>query len=147
LMVDDERLQIVLSAVHARLGVIEGKVNLVARAERRQLLELLEQSVRDDPLLGQIYLILDGSRTQKDVHEKLQEFKINVSQPTVSRRMSAMETEHGIIDLIQGGNTKIYGKDMAMEKVLNLTSNIRKWLLDEKQVVPEPPARRRKQDP
>jgi hypothetical protein len=144
-MTDDEKVENALYAVHSRLGVIEGKVNLVARAERRHLLELLEETIRKDPLLGQIYLLLDGSRTQKDVHEKLREHGIDVSQPTVSRRMTLMESEHGIADLVSGGgNTKVYGKDPAMEKVLNLTKNVRKWLGEEKQPVPEAPAHRRR---
>jgi DNA-binding transcriptional ArsR family regulator len=143
MMADDEAIQNALLAVHSRLGVIEGKVNLVARAERQVLLSLLEETVRKDSLIGQIYLLLDGNRTQKEVHEKLKAAGIEVSQPTVSRRMVQMETEHGIVDLAVGGNTSVYRKDPAMEKVLNLASNVRKWLVDEKQVVPEPPARRR----
>jgi DNA-binding transcriptional ArsR family regulator len=143
-MADDGQIENALYAVHSRLGVIEGKVNLVARAERKQLLALLEETVRKDPLLGQIYLLLDGNRTQKEVHETLVAASVDVSQPTVSRRMTLMETEHGIADLIQGGNTKIYGKDAAMEKVLNLTQNIRKWLEAETAVVPEQPTRRRR---
>lgn len=143
-MSDDKRVENALYAVHSRLGVIEGKVNLVARAERKNLLALLEDTIRRDHLLGQIYLLLDGNRTQKEVHEKLVEAGVSVSQPTVSRRMALMETEHGIVDLVQGGNTLIYGKDAAMEKVLNLTRNIRKWLESERAVVPEQPVRRRK---
>jgi hypothetical protein len=141
---NNEEVQNALLAIHSRLGTIEGKVNLVARAERDQIRGLLEKVVRGDPLIGQIYLLLDGTRTQKDVHEALVQYGITPSQPTVSRRMAAMETEHGIADLVQGGNTKIYRKDVAMEKVLNLTGNIRKWLVDEKQIVPEEPARRQK---
>jgi len=133
-----------LYAVHSRLGVIEGKVNLVARAERKHLLALLQETIRKDPLLGQIYLLLDGRRTQKEIHETLVAAGVRVSQPTVSRRMTLMETEHGIADLIQGGNTTVYGKDAAMEKVLNLTQNVRKWLEAEKVVVPEQPVRRRR---
>lgn len=100
--------------------------------------------MRKDPLLGQIYLLLNGSRTQKEVHEELVAAGVNVSQPTVSRRMVLMETEHGIAELIQSGNTVIYGKDPAMEKVLNLTQNIRKWLEAEGAVVTEQPVRRRR---
>jgi DNA-binding transcriptional ArsR family regulator len=140
---DEEKVQNALYAVHSRLAVIEGKVNLVARAERRHLLELLEAEVRADPFIAQIYLLLDGAHTQKEVHAKLVEYGIDISQPTVSRRMALMETEHGIADLIRGGNTKIYGKDRAMEQVLNLTKNMRKWLTEEGHVVPEQPARRR----
>ena len=143
-MPDDGKIENALYAVHSRLGVIEGKVNLVARAERKQLLALLEQTIRKDPLLGQIYLLLDGNRTQKKIHEDLVAAGVAVSQPTVSRRMALMETEHGIAELIQGGNTVVYGKDPAMEKVLNLTQNTRKWLESERAVVPELPVRRRR---
>ena len=146
-MRDDAKIENALYAVHSRLGVIEGKVNLVARAERKELLALLEQTVRGDPLLGQIYLLLDGNRTQKDVLEKLRKYGITPSQATVSRRMTIMETEHGIVDLIQGGNAKIYGKDPTMETVLNLRRNIRKWLADEDQIVPEQPTRRVRKKP
>jgi hypothetical protein len=146
-MANDEKVENALYAVHSRLGVIEGKVNLVARAERRHLLDLLEETVKKDPLIGQIYLLLDGARTQKEVHEKLREHGIDVSQPTVSRRMGLMETEHGIADLLSGGgNTKVFQKDPAMDKVLNLTQNIRKWLGDEKQPIPELQARRRRKN-
>jgi DNA-binding transcriptional ArsR family regulator len=143
-MPTDDEVQNALLAIHSRLGAIEGKVNLVAWAEREQIRGLLEQTIREDPLIGQIYLLLDGNRTQKEIHEKLAEYGITPSQPTVSRRMAAMETEHGIADLVQGGNTKIYRKDVAMENVLNLTRNIRKWLADGKAIVPEEAARRRR---
>lgn len=146
-MPSDEEIQNALLAIHSRLGVIEGKVNLVARADRAHILELLESTVRRQPLIGQIYLLLDGKRTQKEVHEKLADYGVRSSQPTVSRRMNEMETEHGIADLVQGGAAKIYRKDREMEKVLNLSKNIRKWLEDESQIVPEEPTRRRKQTP
>jgi hypothetical protein len=143
-MASDEEVQNALLAIHSRLGAIEGKVNLVARAEREQIRGLLKETVKDDPLIGQIYLLLDGVRTQKDIVEKLAEYGVTPSQPTVSRRMAAMETEHGIADLVEGGNTKIYRKDVAMENVLNLTRNIRKWLADDKQTVPEESTRRKR---
>lgn len=143
-MATDEEIQNALLAIHSRLGVIEGKVHLVARAERERLLQMLEQIVRAQPLIGQIYLVLDGERTQKDIHEQLAGYGITPSQPTLSRRMTEMETEHGIADLVQSGGTKVYRKDREMERVLNLSRNIRKWLEGEKQAIPEEPTRRKK---
>jgi hypothetical protein len=142
-MANDEDIQDALLAIHSRLGAIEGKVNLVARAERAEILKILETTVRAQPLIGQIYLVLDGIRTQKDVLERLAVYGITPSQPTVSRRMSDMETEHGMIDLVQGGAAKVYRKDREMERVLNLSKNVRKWLEEEGQVIPEEPTRRR----
>jgi hypothetical protein len=131
----DDEIQDALLSIYSRLGGIEGKVNLVARAERARILEDTESSVRKQPLIGQIYLLLDGKRTQKEIQDILAKFGITPSQPTVSRRMSEMETEHGMADLVRRG---VYRKDPQMEKVLNLSKNIRKWLDDEKQTVPEP---------
>ena len=143
-MNNDELVITQLAAVHARLGTIEGKVNLVARAERRHLLELLESTVRSTPLIGQIYLLLDGTRTQTEVVEALGEFSINTSPMSVSRRVTEMETDHGIIEIAQAGKGKVFRKDPAMDKVLNLTVNVRKWLKDEGEIVPELPVRSRK---
>ena len=139
----DDEVQNALLAIHSRLGSIEGKVNLVARADRLAFLQILEETVRKQPLVGQIYLLLDGKRSQRELREKLLEFGIQASQPTVSRRMTEMETDHGMVDLVQGGAIKIYRKDREMEQILNLTRNIRKWLEDENQEVPEQATRRR----
>lgn len=142
-MSDQDEIQNALLSIHSRLGVIEGKVNLVARADRTTLLALLEETVRKQPLIGQIYLLLDGRRSQKDVLEALTAEGITVSQPTVSRRMAEMETEHGIADLLQGGAMKVYGKDREMERVLNLSKNIRKWLESSGEVIPDNSTKRR----
>jgi hypothetical protein len=130
-----------LWAVHSRLGAIEGKVNLIVRSEREQLLGMLEKAVKKDPLLGQIYLLLDGERTQQEVHALLGTWGIEASQPTVSRRIAAMETEHGIAVLAQVGNTKAHRRDAEMEKMLNLSKKVQAWLMSEGVVVPVKPTR------
>ncbi len=130
-----------LWAVHSRLGTIEGKVNLVVRADRDRLVSILEKTIRADHLLGQIYLLLDGERTQQQVHEMLGTWGIETSQPTVSRRISAMETEHGIAVLVKSENVKVHRRDAEMEKMLNLSSKIKTWLTDEGAIVPIGPTR------
>lgn len=126
-----------LLAIHSRLGSIEGKVNLMARVDRPQFLTLLRETVEKQPLIGQIYLALDGGRTQGDIVEYLGGFGITTSAPTVSRRLGEMEREHGMVDLIKGGNSKVYGRDSTSEKILNLSTNIRKWLAESGEPVPE----------
>lgn len=144
-MKDDELVVAELAAIHARLGTMEGKLHLISRAERPQLLPLLEDTVRSTPLIGQIYLLLDGTRNQIDVGEKLAEFGIVTSTATVSRYITKMETDHGIIiEIAQAGRGKVFIKDPAQDKVLNLTAHVRKWLRAEGEVVPEPPPKTRK---
>lgn len=126
-----------LLAIFSRLGTIEGKLNLVARAEREQILSVVQAALRNDPLLGQIYLLLDGVRKQKDVIDALKSHGINVSQSTVSRRMDMLVTEYGLADQSGRGATLVLTRNRGAEDVLNLTRRVRKWLEEWGEVVPE----------
>ena len=140
----DNEIEEALLAIHSRLGTIEGKVNVVARAEREELLADLRGVVQARPLIGQIYLLLDGERTQRDILDELKTYGVVVSEATVSRRMGEMATEHGIALLVTGGTSKVYRKDREMESILNLSQQCRKWLTDSGKTVPEHAPRRRK---
>lgn len=141
-MASDDEIQNALLAIHSRLGTIEGKVNLVARAEREKILAIVEAAMRDDPLLGQIYLLLDGKRTQTQIIAELKKYDIVPSQPTVSRRMTDIVTEFGLADAVEGGAATVLRKNRASEDVLNLSRRVRRWLAEEKQPIPEKPVRR-----
>src|SRR4051794_33384521 len=107
---EDKNVHNALTAIHARLGTIEGRVTLIARAEREQILKSLAQDVRKKPLIGQIYLALDASRSQRDVFEVLKAAGIETSEMTVSRTMGQMHTESGIIELVSARGSKVYRK-------------------------------------
>lgn len=141
-MATDDEIQNALLAIHSRLGTIEGKINLVARAERDEILQALEAAVRRDPLLGQIYLLLDGKRTQQDVLESLSGFDVTTSQSTVSRRMADLVSEYGIADEVRQGPNLVLRKNRAAEDILNLGRRVRRWLDDDRQVVPQQRATR-----
>ncbi|HEX8102061.1 MAG TPA: hypothetical protein VF533_05590 [Solirubrobacteraceae bacterium] len=144
-MPSDEEMQNALVAIYSRLGTIEGKVTLVARADRERILSVLEAVVRKTPLVGQIYLLLDGKRAQRQILEELTMHGITTSEATVSRRMAEMATEHGIADLVKAGATKVYRKNREMEDVLNLSKNMLKWLAEEDASLPvEVKTRKRK---
>jgi hypothetical protein len=136
-----------LLAIHSRLGVIEGKVNLVARAERDRLREELRKTIGEKPLIGQVYLVVDGARTQKQIATLLSGLGIpGASEPMVSRRMGEMEVEHGMIILISSAGGKVYARDPEMEKMLNLTSQVRGWLTEDGKLLPEQPKRRKRKN-
>jgi len=140
-MPTEEDINNALLAIHSRLGVIEGKVSLVARAHKDQNLSEIEAAVRNKPLLGQIYLLLDGSRSQTDIHEELTEFGIITSAMGVSRAMKDLETQYGMADLVSATGSKVFRKDPGSERVLNLSVKIRKWLVEEGKTIPERPQR------
>lgn len=144
-MTDDDELHHALLAIHSRLGLIEGKINLVARAERQQILTVLEEAFRKDPLLAQIYLLLDGKRTQREIVAELEGHGVTPSQPTVSRRMTDLVNEYGIAEPRDaGGAATVLGKNRASEEILNLSRRARRWLESDEEIVPTDPARRRR---
>lgn len=118
----------VVTAIHSRLDTINGKVTLVARAERERLLPILERAVREKPLIARIYLLLDGRRTQREISDALTEHGDAASEATVSRRLAEMSREHGIAEFVGNRGGKVYRKNREMEEVLNLTSQMEKWL-------------------
>lgn len=143
-MPTDEEINNALLAIHSRLGVIEGKVNLVARAHKQSGLEDMEAAVRQKPLLGQIYLLLDGVRSQTEILDALGSHGISANAMGVSRALKDMEREYGMADLVKGGSSKVFRKDAESERVFNLSVNIRRWLAAEGQKIPEGPQRKRR---
>jgi hypothetical protein len=143
-MATDEQINRDLLAIYSRLGVIEGKVNVLTRVDRDRHKEELKALIARQPLVGQIYLLLDGKRTQTEILEALGRNAIVTSAMSVSRLLREMETEHGIARLVKGGRTKIYGREPEMAKLLNLTTNVTRWLEAAKEIVPDKPKRRRR---
>jgi DNA-binding transcriptional ArsR family regulator len=120
----DAEIHSALLAIHSRLDVIEGKVTVIARAERDKLLVELEQVVKANPIVGRIYLALDGKRNQdqlvKDLHS---------SKPAISRWLAKMSREHGIVEVArEQAGSKIHRQNNEMEEVLHLSAKIRRWL-------------------
>lgn len=141
-MGSEDEIQNALLAIHSRLGTIEGKINLVARADRDAVLEALRVAVGESPLLGQIYLLVDGRRSQQEIVAELMAFGVTPSVATVSRRMRDLVTEYGIADEIREGTSLVLRKNRAADDILNLSRRVQKWLEDDKEVVPERTARR-----
>jgi hypothetical protein len=131
-------------AIHARLGTVEGRVTLIARNNREELLESLEEQLRAKPLIAQIYLALDGERNQTKVFKLLDKAGISTSQMAVSRNLKKMNTELGIVELASASGGNIYRKGDESEKVLDLSANARKWLKSLGKTDPAPPPGRKR---
>lgn len=122
---DEGELHNVLLAIHSRLTTIEGKLNMVARAEKDKILSALEDVVAADPLVAQVYLLLDGRRTQKDLRAELERYGISTSQATLSRRMSDLVSEYGVAEQVDRG---LLRKNRSADEILNLTRRMTEWL-------------------
>jgi len=139
----EEEINNALLAIYSRLGTIEGRVTLIARAGRNELLDALREIVGKQPLVGQIYLLLDGKRNQTEILEALAAAGVDTSPMSVSRAIVKMQTEYGIAELVRGGSTKVFRKAGEAETVLNLSNNVRDWLEAGGLVVPVRATRRR----
>jgi DNA-binding transcriptional ArsR family regulator len=123
-MPTDQEIHSALLAIYSRLDVIEGKVTVIARTDRDKLLDELKEIVKADPIIGRIYLALDGKKNQDQIVKDL-----DSSKPTVSRKLVKMSREHGIVEVAkEQSNSKIYRHNKEMEEVLHLSAKIEKWL-------------------
>ena len=74
--------------------------------------------------LKEVYLAVNGERSQADIVDYLNASGVRVSQPTVSRRMVTLERE-GLIEkvgVVQRG--VLWGKKDVVEKVLQLSDHL-----------------------
>ena len=133
-----------LIAMNARLDTIDGKVTLLARSQSDPIEAKLAEFVAKKPLVAQIYLVLDGKRTQRDIVAELGNYGIVVHEATVSRHITQEMVKRGLVDLVDARASKVYDKNREMNTVLNLTTNMRKWLLASGETVPLPGPKPRK---
>jgi arginine repressor len=120
-----------LMVIDSQLRTVDGKVNLIARANRKPLLEALEEVIAEKPIIGRIYLLLDGARNQDEIVAGLKERGASGSPAAVSRWLADMQGEHGLIERVPSPRPgKTYRKNRELEQILNLTKRIEKWLAD-----------------
>jgi hypothetical protein len=128
----NEEIHEALMVIDSRLQTIDGKVNLLTRANREPLLKALQEIITTRPILGHIYLMLDGSRNQQKIAADLTERGIKTSPQAVGRWLGdQLHIEHGLIERVPNpGGGKIYRKNTEVERALNLSTKIEKWLED-----------------
>jgi hypothetical protein len=126
----NEQIHDALMVIDSQLRMVDGKVNLIARANREPLLKALQEVVTKRPMIGRIYLLLDGTRNQDEIVTELLQSGAGGSPGAVSRYLNDMQGEHGLIERVPGGPGKTYRKNRELEQILNLTKKIEGWLAD-----------------
>ncbi len=137
----DGDVQDAINAMNSRLGRMEGQLNLLTRVHGSAALRELEERVREKPLLGQVYLALDGKRTQDEIVAYLGEHGVTTSRPTVWRRIEDLERKLGIATFVRSEPSVIFRQSAEAESTLGASEAIRKWLADMDEPAP-PPAKR-----
>lgn len=114
-----------LLLIHERLDVIEGKVTLIARAEKKAHLEVIRNDVVATPGLADVYLAIDGKRTQDEIR-----IALGLTLATASRRFTALR-KLGVVRLLESRKDgKVYGHDLSAEEVLDLSTHMSEWKAD-----------------
>jgi predicted transcriptional regulator len=127
----NEQIHDALMVIDSKLRMVDGKVNLIARSNRESMLEALKKVVTARPMIGRIYVSLDGVRNQDEIVAELKQAGVGGSPAAVSRYLSDMQGEHGLVERVADtGRGKTYRKNRELEQILNLTKKIESWLSD-----------------
>lgn len=126
----NEEIHAALMVIDSQLRMVDGKVNLIARANREPLLKALQEVVSKRPMIGRIYLLLDGTRNQDEIVAELKQSGAGGSPAALSRYLTDMQGEHGLIERVPGGRGKTYRKNRELEQILNLTKKMEGWVAD-----------------
>lgn len=130
-MTTNEEIHAALMVIDSRIRTLDGKVNLVARANRPSLLKALETIIRDKPMIGRVYLVLDGARNQTEVVDAMAAAGTPTSKQATGRWLDLMHTEHGLIEQITSNQPgKTYRKSVELDRALNLTPKVEKWVAE-----------------
>jgi len=115
-----------IRTIRYKIESIETTQHLLLRERKAQLLDDLLDIFAKKENLSDIYLAVNGRRSQADIVDFLKKSGGTISQPTVSRGMTTLE-EEGLIEKVGvGPRGVLWGKKQVVEKVLRLSRHLEK---------------------
>jgi len=113
-----------IRTIRYKIESIESTQHLLLRERAPQLLSEIKEIFDSTDKLTEVYLAVNRERSQGDIVDYLNASGVSVSQPTVSRRMVALERE-GLIEKVGVGERGVlWGKKEVVEKVLRLSDHL-----------------------
>lgn len=112
--------------IRRKIEAIEGTQELLLRPVAAGVRkELFEEVFDKHKLLDEVYLAIDGSKSQAELLEALNEAGIEISHPTVSRRIGVL-MEHRLVEEAEAGpRGVILRKKESIEGGLHLSRHLR----------------------
>jgi DNA-binding transcriptional ArsR family regulator len=117
-----------LRVMRARLEGIEHRQEMLVRAHSEEILKTIWTFIDNDETLGEVFLLVDGNRTQHDIVDALKKKGIGASQPTVSRKLAKLSIELGLVEI---GERDAAGTEYAksdLDRILHLTAKVERRL-------------------
>lgn len=119
-----------LRAMRSRLEGIEHRQEILVRAHANEILTTVWEYIDKDPLLGEVYLLIDSRRTQQGLIDALKEQGFTTtSQPTISRRLGKLMNELSLIEVVERTSEGASYRKTDLDKILNLTPKVERRLI------------------
>lgn len=116
--------------MRARLEGIEHRQEMLVRAHADEILQTIWDFIDKDAMLGEVFLLVDGKRTQLDIVAALKQKGISASQPTVSRKLTKLNIELGLVEIgDRDAAGTVYTKS-ELDRILHLTPKVERRLND-----------------
>lgn len=118
-----------IRTIRYKIESIETTQHLLLRERAPQLLQEILAIFGSTDKLAEVYLAVNGQRSQADIVQHLNASAVKISQPTVSRRMTTLE-EEGLIEKAGVGERGVlWDKKEVVEKVLRLSRALEESLV------------------
>jgi DNA-binding transcriptional ArsR family regulator len=113
-----------IKTIRFKIEAIESTQQLLLRERAEQLREEILGIFASTRYLAEVYLAVDGNRSQGDIVDYLKSAGLEISQPTVSRRMGKLDEEGLIEKAGVGQRGVVWRRKQLVEKVLKLSRHL-----------------------
>lgn len=115
-----------LATIRARIEGIEHTQEVLVRAHAKTILAEVNERFRADPGLRNIYLLIDGTRTQKEIVSLLAQHGGAVSQPTVSRKMEILKEDLRLVEIARRTRSGDVYRKTAVDRILGISRRLQR---------------------
>jgi len=117
-----------LRAMRARLEGIEHRQEMLVRAHSEEILATVWEYIDRDEMLGEIFLLVDGTRTQKDILAELSRRGTPVAKGGLSAKLKTLRNELGLVEISERDATGATLRKSDLDKILHLTAKVERRL-------------------
>src|SRR5262245_46608318 len=113
-----------LRSMRSRLEGIEHRQEMLVRAHADEILATVWNYIDSDEALGEIYLLINGARTQKQIVAELAKKGIKLDQSNVSRKLKRLMSELGLVEVSDRDASGAVLRKSDLDKILHLTPKV-----------------------
>jgi DNA-binding transcriptional ArsR family regulator len=127
-----------LRAMRARLEGIEHRQEMLVRAHREEILAEIWRYIDSDATIGEVYLLVDGNRTQKEIVAELARQGRALDKSTVSRKFKKLMNDLGLVEVVERDASGASLRKSDIDRILNLTPKVERRLAELKKAKDRP---------